>query len=65
MKFVTYAELQDYGIPYSRVHISRLVKAQKFPLPVPIGAARVGWIEAELLTWQSERVAERDRRYAA
>lgn len=65
MKFVTYSELQNYGIKYSRVHIGRLAKDKKFPLPVAIGAARVGWIEAELLAWQDERVAERDRRHAA
>jgi prophage regulatory protein len=32
------ADLKDKGIPWSRQHISRLVKQRKFPAPVKIGA---------------------------
>lgn len=31
----------DYGIPYSRGHLYRLIKANKFPRPKRIGANRV------------------------
>ena len=32
MRFCTFKELKTvYGIPYSRVHLKRLMKAGKFP----------------------------------
>ena len=43
----------------------RLAKAGKFPKPVRIGPGAVAFVEAEVMEWQKERVAERDTSTAA
>lgn len=48
------------GIPYSRAHLHRLVKAGKFPAPIKLGENRNAWIEAEVDQLIEERIAERD-----
>ena len=45
---------------YSPAHIDRLEKAGLFPKRVRLGAARVGWIEKEVLDWLEVRIAARD-----
>lgn len=44
----------------SRSGIYDLMKAGKFPRPVPLGEKAVGWIEAEIEAWIEARVAERE-----
>jgi prophage regulatory protein len=44
---------------YSPQHIARLEKAGSFPLRVQLGPNRVGWVEAEVLDWLNERLAQR------
>jgi len=36
------------------------VAAGTFPKPIPLGGRAVGWIEAEIITWQKGRIADRD-----
>ncbi len=44
----------------SRSTIYDLMKAHKFPRPVPLGEKSVGWLESEIENWIAERVAERE-----
>ena len=44
----------------SRSTIYDLMKAKKFPKPVPLGEKSVGWLESEIENWIAERVAERE-----
>jgi prophage regulatory protein len=46
-----------------RSTIDDLIKVGSFPKPIPLGKRSVGWLESELLDWQRERVAERDRQH--
>jgi prophage regulatory protein len=49
MRLLSLDELRtEKGIPFSRQHIHRLVRAGKFPRPVKVGLNRNGWIEAEI-----------------
>lgn len=48
----------------SRSGIYDLMKAGKFPRPVPLGEKAVGWIEAEIEAWIEARVAEREASHA-
>ena len=41
-------------------HIYELIRAGKFPKPIPLGARAVGWLESDIAKWQRERIAERD-----
>jgi len=45
---------------YSPQHIARLEKAGLFPKRVQLGPNRVGWVEAEVLEWLKERLAQRE-----
>lgn len=45
---------------YSPQHIARLEAAGQFPKRVRLGAARVGWVEQEVLDWLTARIAARD-----
>jgi prophage regulatory protein len=61
MRVLNYDDLKAKGVPYSKPHLWRLVKAGKFPAPIKWGAARNGWIEEEIDQLIAERIAERDR----
>jgi prophage regulatory protein len=42
---------------YCRAYIYELIKADKFPKPIKIGARASGWLESDLLAWQQARIA--------
>ena len=49
----------------ARVGLSRstlydMMRAGKFPRPVPLGMKSVGWLESDISNWIAERVAERE-----
>lgn len=48
VKLLTFNELKDHGIRLGRRQIDRLEAKGRFPKRVPIGDARVGWIETEI-----------------
>ena len=60
MRILTFKQLKDRGVPYSRMHIDRLEKAGQFPKRVQLSPNRVAWLESEVEQWFSERVAARD-----
>lgn len=61
-RFVRFPELNArFGIDYSRMHIDRLEKCGRFPRRVPLGLNSVAWVEDEIIAWQAERIAARDR----
>jgi prophage regulatory protein len=63
MKMLSIGELKsEKGISYSKPHLYRLIKAGKFPRPVPLGENRIGFVEAEIEGWLQAKVAERDGR---
>ena len=49
-----------------RTQIAELIKAGKFPKPVPLsdGGRAKAWLESELIDWQKDRIAARDERKA-
>lgn len=59
-RIVAFPELDPrYGLPWSRVHVNRLIAAGKFPQKVHISAGRVGWLESEIEAWIKERADAR------
>src|SRR5262245_9337783 len=50
----------------SRTTIWRLVKAKKFPKPVPItdSGLAIGWVESEVDEWIQARIQQRDQQEA-
>lgn len=61
-KFIRFTDLAARGIPFTRQHITRLVEAGKFPKPVHLAEATVGYVEAEIDQWIADRIAARDVR---
>ena len=54
-RLLTIAEVCE-RVPYSRVHIYRLIKRGEFPDRVRLGANRVGWLEAAIVEWIRSKV---------
>jgi prophage regulatory protein len=48
------------GLPRSTIY--EMMDNGKFPKPVPLGARSVGWIEAEIIAWQKDRISRRDKK---
>jgi len=59
-RLIPYEALKAKCIPYSKPHLWRLERADKFPKRVPIGAGRYAYIEAEVDSWIDARIAARD-----
>ena len=47
-------------VPLCRSAIYKRVKEGTFPAPISLGPRAVGWLDNEIESWTSERIAERD-----
>jgi prophage regulatory protein len=54
-RLLTISQVCD-RVPYSRVHIYRLIKRGQFPDRVRVGPNRVGWREAAVQEWIRSKV---------
>jgi len=59
LKFLKFADVVK-RTSISRAELYRRVEAGTFPRPVPLGGARVGFVEAEVDRWMVDRLATRD-----
>lgn len=53
--FLDYRELRSRGIPYTRVHLKRLIKAELFPAPVWLSPNRCAWRVSDIEQFESSR----------
>jgi prophage regulatory protein len=58
-RLLKFKQLIELGISFSREHIRRLEEAGKFPKRIRLSPQKIAWFEDEILTWVSERDAER------
>jgi prophage regulatory protein len=66
MRVIPYSRLEmEKGIRFSREHIRRLIKAEKFPPPLALGDHTIGWIDSELDAWLEAKAARRPSAKAA
>lgn len=57
---LSYADLRTKkGVPFSRVHLWRLIRDGKFPKPIELSKSRNAWIESEIDDWIAAKAAER------
>jgi len=54
-RLLTISQVCD-RIPYSRVHIYRLMRRGEFPGRIRVGPNRVGWREADVERWIIEKI---------
>jgi prophage regulatory protein len=60
-RILSYQDLKDRGIKFSRQWIVHLMKEGKFPKTVMLGQGHsVGFIESEIDAWIEKLIAERD-----
>jgi predicted DNA-binding transcriptional regulator AlpA len=57
-RFVRYHELKDYGIPFSRQHLSNLEEQGRFPPRVKLSPRIIAWRLSELKDWMAKRGRE-------
>jgi prophage regulatory protein len=65
MKYLRYADLKRFGIPFSRQHLRRLIAAGLFPEPVRLGPGTIAWPEDDLRAYDERIRAERDIKQSA
>ena len=53
-------DLRKRGIKFTRQHLHRLVRNEKFPAPVKVGENTNAWVETEIDQYMKERIAARD-----
>jgi len=56
---ISFKDLRDRGIHFSKMHINRLVKENKFPAPVKIGKGTNAWLESEIEQYLADCIARR------
>ncbi len=59
-RILSYQDLKDKGIRFSRQWIVQLIKLGKFPKPVKLGEASTGFIESEIDAWIEGLITQRD-----
>jgi predicted DNA-binding transcriptional regulator AlpA len=64
-KFLSYRDLLERGVRFSRVHLRRLERTGDFPLHVELGSGNrvqssIAWVAAEVEAWEDARIAKRD-----
>jgi prophage regulatory protein len=59
---MNYKQLKDTGINFSREHLWRLERANKFPRRIYLSPQKVAWFEDEIFGWLEQRAAERATR---
>ena len=60
MKVLSFRDLRDRGIPFTRQHIHKLVTRGEFPAPFKIGANTNAWADSEIDKYMKDRIAKRD-----
>jgi hypothetical protein len=57
--YVTFAQLPEYGIRFTRVHLLRLMRANQFPLSHQITKNRVAWLRSDIERFLASRPLSR------
>jgi prophage regulatory protein len=61
-RLLSYKQLQESGIRFSREHLRRLEAADKFPKRIRLSPQKIAWFEDEIIAWLAERDGERATR---
>jgi prophage regulatory protein len=65
-RILSYEDLKERGIKFSRQWIVHLIKEDKFPKTIKLGQGHsVGFIESEIDAWIENLIAKRDEETVA
>jgi predicted DNA-binding transcriptional regulator AlpA len=59
-RLVSYPELKQLGIPWTRVHIRRLEAKSRFPRHIDLSGNTIVWLEHEIEAFIERKAAERE-----
>jgi prophage regulatory protein len=59
-KVIRLRDLPNY-VGLGRTQVEQLISEGRFPKPVKLSTRRIAWLESEIIAWQQDRIAERDR----
>ena len=65
VQLLAFSDLAERGVPFSRQHLWRLIKAKRFPAPVKLGGNTNRWVESEVDDWLRRQIEQRDAPEAA
>jgi predicted DNA-binding transcriptional regulator AlpA len=57
-RVLTYEDLRQKGICYSKTYLRRLYESDRFPKPFKLSARKLVWRESEIESWLEEKRAE-------
>jgi prophage regulatory protein len=60
-RIVLASELREFA-GSGETQLKEMVAAGVFPKPIRLGPRKLGWILAEVVAWQEQKIAERDGR---
>jgi len=58
---LSFEELRPRGVPFSKPHLNRKIRAGEFPRPIKLGPRKNGWLADEVDTWLAARIAAREQ----
>lgn len=58
-KLLNFRQLRDLGIHYSREHLWRLERTNRFPRRVRLSPQKIAWLETEIQDWLREKLEAR------
>jgi prophage regulatory protein len=61
-RLLTFDELRNHGVTYTRRWLDTLEREGKFPKRVAIGEFRIGWVEAEVDAYVKAKIDARSNR---
>jgi prophage regulatory protein len=59
MKVLSFRDLREKGIPFSRQYVHKLVRRGEFPAPFKIGVKTNAWNDSEIDGYLKDRFAKR------
>jgi predicted DNA-binding transcriptional regulator AlpA len=64
-RFLSYPDLLERGIRFSRVHLRRMERAGVFPMHIVLGTGSgvqtsIAWVADEVIAWENAKIAQRD-----
>lgn len=59
-KLLTFSQLREHGVVFTRRHLARLEALGLFPKKVKIGKSRVGWVAEEIKAYVEALIEARE-----
>lgn len=55
-RLLSFKELKEFGIPYSKSHLYFLMNKDQFPKPLKLSTNTVAWIKEDIQNWIENKI---------